>query len=113
MACRLAGSTAAHFAIYGDRSHYCAISKAVSRVPHASLGFGNLFWRLKVQYCVPSRSRACIPTRRSTPMIPAAHPERTYESRLYLEPKGRREKSFRAKAISWILSPLPLTNKHH
>jgi hypothetical protein len=44
-------------------------------------------------------------------MIPAAQPERTYESLLYPVPKGRHVKNFRAKVISWIPNPQPLINR--
>jgi hypothetical protein len=55
--------------------------------------------------------RSCIRTRQSTRTIPVAPRVKTCESRLYLEPKVRPVKSFRAKATSWIQNPLLQTNR--
>ena len=44
-------------------------------------------------------------------MIPVAPRERTCESRLCPEPKGRPVKSFPAKATLWTQSPLLPTNR--
>jgi hypothetical protein len=54
----------------------------------------------------------CTRTRQSTRMIPVAPLEKTYESRLCRELKGRPVKSFPAKATSWIQTPLLLANRN-